>query len=244
MVATGNPHLFPKLDIPRATARTWIRRGSRKGVAAANDGPWDVAELRAELEALRAKAETYLAIASVFLVVMKVLGLKLDNQRLPDGPDKAMMLRVLGAASRHVPQRRLLRMLGLSPSRYHAWKRRSLVCQLDDESSCPRSHPTRLTATEVQAVKAVKAYVVSEEFRHLSIRALSLHAQREGKAFACSSTWRRLIRERGWMRPRTRRYPARPKIGASLSNFRGPSDLELPSPSCENPALAANGLNL
>jgi len=210
VVATGNPDLFPKLNIPRGTARTWIRRGSRKVVAAENDGTWDVAELRAEVEALRAKAETYLAIASVFLMVMKVLGLKLDNQRLPNGPDKAMMLRVLGVASRHVPQRRLLRMLGFSPSRYHAWKRRSLVCQLDDESSCPRSHPTRLTATEVQAVKN---YVVSEEFRHLSIRAMSLHAQRQGKAFACASTWRRLIRERGWLRPRTRRYPARPKVG-------------------------------
>jgi transposase InsO family protein len=210
VVATGNPHLFPKLKIPSGTARTWIRRGSRKVVAAANDGPADVGELRAELEVLRAKAEMYLAIASVFLVVMKVLGLKLDNRRLPDGPDKAMMLRVLAVASRHVPQRRLLRLLGLSPSRYHAWKRRSLVCQLDDESSCPRSHPTRLTAVEIQAVKE---YVVGEEFRHLSVRALSLHAQRKGKAFACASTWRRLIRERGWLRPRTRHYPARPKVG-------------------------------
>ena len=89
VVATGNPHLFPKLDIPRATARTWIRRGSRKVVAAANDGPADVAELRAELAELRIKAEMYLAIASVFLVVTRVLGLKLDNRRLPDGPDKA-----------------------------------------------------------------------------------------------------------------------------------------------------------
>ena len=100
VVATGNPHLFPKLNIPKATARTWIRRGSRKVVAAANDGPTDVEELRAELVELRAKAEMYLAIATVLLVVSKVVGLKLDNRRLPDGADKVRLLRVLDAASR------------------------------------------------------------------------------------------------------------------------------------------------
>jgi transposase InsO family protein len=42
---------------------------------------------------------------------------------------------------------------------------------------------------------------------------LALHAQRVGKVFAHPATWGKLIRQRGWGRPRLRLYPARPKLG-------------------------------
>lgn len=42
---------------------------------------------------------------------------------------------------------------------------------------------------------------------------LARYAQRIGKVFASASTWSKLARERGWRRPRTRLYPAKPKIG-------------------------------
>ena len=35
----------------------------------------------------------------------------------------------------------------------------------------------------------------------------------ETKVFASASIWSKLARERGWRRPRTRLYPAKPKIG-------------------------------
>jgi hypothetical protein len=47
----------------------------------------------------------------------------------------------------------------------------------------------------------------------MSIRGLALHAQRVGKVFAHPGTWGKLIRERGWRRPRLRLYPAKPKVG-------------------------------
>ncbi|MEE9384623.1 MAG: DDE-type integrase/transposase/recombinase [Nannocystaceae bacterium] len=46
----------------------------------------------------------------------------------------------------------------------------------------------------------------------ITIRDLCLYAQRLGKVFASDSTWRRLIRARGWRRPRLRVYTARPKV--------------------------------
>ena len=55
--------------------------------------------------------------------------------------------------------------------------------------------------------------VISDDYRHMTIRALALHAQRTGKVFASPSTWSRLSRERGWLRPRRRLYPAKPKEG-------------------------------
>lgn len=38
-------------------------------------------------------------------------------------------------------------------------------------------------------------------------------AQRLGRVFASATTWAKLIRERGWRRPRRRVHPSRPKIG-------------------------------
>ncbi len=127
VVATGNPHLFPTLQIPQGTARTWIRRGSRRVVAAANDTLDDVPGLHAEVAVLRAKAERYLATASVLLVVIRMFGLRFDGTRVPDGPEKAKLLRAIGMASGYAPLSRVLKLLGLSPSRYHAWKRRGLA---------------------------------------------------------------------------------------------------------------------
>ncbi len=61
----------------------------------------------------------------------------------------------------------------------------------------------------------------------MSVRALSLYAQRLGKVFVSDSTWRRLIRVRGWHRPRARVYPAKPKVGvrATKPNERWHIDL-------------------
>ncbi len=210
VVATGNVRLFPDLEIPVSTARTWLKRGSRRVVSAANDNPNDAAASHAEIARLRAKAERYLAIASVLLVVMRVLGHDLDATRVPDGAGKAKLIRAIGMASSCAPMHRLLKLIGLSPSRYHAWRRRELICELDYRSSCPRTRPLQLTFSEVEAIKD---HVLDPAFRHMSIRALCLHAQRLGKVFASDSTWRRLIRVRGWRRPCPRVYPAKPKTG-------------------------------
>jgi len=59
--------------------------------------------------------------------------------------------------------------------------------------------------------------VPDASFRHMSLRALALHAQRIGRVFAAVSTWARLVRERGWLRPRRRVYPAKPQEGIRAS---------------------------
>jgi putative transposase len=46
---------------------------------------------------------------------------------------------------------------------------------------------------------------------------LAVLAQRLGRVFASASTWSRLVRKRGWRRPRTRVYPAKVRIGLRAS---------------------------
>jgi putative transposase len=109
-----------------------------------------------------------------------------------------------------VPLRALLRFLRLSPSRFHAWRRLQHACALDDQSSCPRTSPHRLTPPEVRAIKDM---VTAVEYRHVPTGTLAVLAQRLGKVWASPSTWHRLVRQNGWRRPRLRVHPAKPKVG-------------------------------
>jgi transposase InsO family protein len=74
--------------------------------------------------------------------------------------------------------------------------------------------PKRLTATEVLAIKEM---VESPEYRHVPTGRLAILAQRLGRVFAAPTTWYRLVRERGWRRPRARVHPAKPKHGVRAS---------------------------
>ena len=46
--------------------------------------------------------------------------------------------------------------------------------------------------------------------------------ERVGKVFAAPATWARLVRERGWLRPRKRLYPDKPTEGIQAS---GPGEI-------------------
>jgi hypothetical protein len=85
----------------------------------------------------------------------------------------------------------ILRIVGVTPSRYHGWRRATEVCGLDDRPSCPRSMPVRLTCEEVATVKAM---VLDPGLRHMPLRTLSLFAQRAAKVFVSVTTWARLVR--------------------------------------------------
>ncbi len=120
------------------------------------------------------------------------------------------MLRAIDHAQGALSLRGALRVLHLSPSRYHQWRRAEQVCELDDRVSCPRSTPTRLTAAEILSMKEM---VESPEYRHVPTGRLAILAQRLGRVFAAPATWYRLVRERAWRRPRSRVHPAKPKEG-------------------------------
>jgi len=47
----------------------------------------------------------------------------------------------------------------------------------------------------------------------MSLRTLAMHAQRIGKVFASATTWAKLVRVRGWLRPRKRVHPPKPTVG-------------------------------
>ena len=215
---SGDRDLFPELEIPRSTIRSWIHRGA-PDVVWCDLAACERAELVAEMHALTQRTALLGAVVGLLIAMLRVSKVRFDYERLPEGDAKRTFLRAIERAGRVLPLNAALRIARLSPSRYHSWCRSEAGCDLDDQPSCPRVVPTRLTAREVENMREM---VESSDHRHMSLRALALHAQRAGKVIASPSTWYRLVKNAGWRRPRNRVYPAKPKIGIRA---RAPGEL-------------------
>ena len=209
---TGDIELAVRKGVPRSTARDWSRLAPSEVVT------FDVAsmseqELRKEVAQLRKRNATLLAILRLVVVLLKVCEVSLVRRRVPEGQKKRLLLRAVDRSKDTITLRTALRVLGLSKTRYHAWKREE-ECELDDASSCPQSHPHQLTAEERGVVKDM---VTSEDYRHVPTSTLAVLAQRLERVYASASTWHRLVRSYGWRRPRKRVHPAKPRLGIRAS---------------------------
>lgn len=213
IIATGNVNLFPELNIPRSTASSWIQRGL--GEVVAFDETLDAeSQFLDRVARLEHRVSMLTAVLRLVLALLHVSEFKLDVIRIPDADRKRRLLSAIERTRLTMPLSAALRVLGLSAARYHEWVGRQSNCALDDQSSCPRFKPQILTFEEVCTIGDL---VQSKQFRHMSIRGLALHAQRIGKVFAHPGTWAKLVREKGWGRPRLRLHPPKPKVGFRAS---------------------------
>ena len=206
--SSGNIKHATQLGVPRSTARGWLT-SDPVAIVSVDVFDMDILSLQAEVLALRKRVKWIVALFRLVVAVMKASDSSLDNSRLPDGSNKAMLLRAIELSLSVLPLRVTLRLLHLSPSRYHSWKNED-ECGLDDVSSCPRRSPQQLTPSEV---KTIQEMATSEDYRHVPTSRLAILAQRLGKIFASPSTWSRLVRMHKWRRPRHRVHPAKPKVG-------------------------------
>jgi len=197
---TRDLSLAERYGVPLATARSWLRRGVRPVVTCAEFDE-DTEQMAVKVARLERRIEVLVALVRLLTVLVRVAGAKLNAKRLPKGDEKLAVTSAVEKAVRAIPLRLALRALGLSSARYHAWQRAESVCELGDESSCPKSHPGRLTVEELSEMRDM---MTSGDFRHMSIRALALHAQRIGRVFASPGTWWNRARLHGWVRPRLR----------------------------------------
>lgn len=207
---TGDTAVAVRLGVPRSTAAGWARSSIRPVLTMNGSEPIAELPLRDEVARLRRRVSRLTALLRVLFAVLQAFDFRLPNRRLASGAGKQRVVRAIEGAVAAVPLRKLLRVIGLSTSRFHTWKRAGTGCALDDRQSCPKTTPQRLTVEEVRVIREM---VVSEEYRHVPTGRLAVLAQRLGRVFASATTWHRLVRENGWRRPRTRVHPAKPTVG-------------------------------
>ncbi len=210
---TEDIRLAVDAGVPSSTARGWLS-STRASVVTLDVFDAPKRELEREVLLLRRRNEILRAVLRVLVVALKVSGFSLANFRVPDGARKARFLRAVERSRDSLRLRSVLHLLRVSPARYYAWKRSEEQCDLDDHSSCPRSSPHRLTPEEISAIREL---VTSPDHRHVPTGTLSVLSQRMGKVFASATTWYRLVRVRGWRRPRQRVHPEKPKVGIRAS---------------------------
>ena len=149
---TGDLTIATDLGVPRSTASGWL--GAAPTVVVSLEvADLTEPELRQEILKLRRRVEKLAALLRLALALLHTSGFTLSGERLPDGHAKLRILRAVDRARACIPLRAILRFLRLSPSRFQAWRRRQAACALDDQSSCPRTSPHRLTRAEVQAIE-------------------------------------------------------------------------------------------
>jgi len=206
---TRNISFATCVGVPRSTAAGWLH-GQSSSTVTIDVLSMPEQALQAEVLRLRQQVEKLRAITRILFACFRALDVDLSRRRVPEGRSKVRLLRAVDRARDVLRLHRALAMIGLSASRLHAWKRAERGCDLDDHSSCPKTSPHRVTSTEVNAIREM---VTSSDYRHVPTGTLAVLAQRIGRVFASATTWRRLVRERGWRRPRLRVHPAKPQVG-------------------------------
>jgi len=119
---TGDRDLFPELEIPRSTIRSWIHRDTTD-VVSCDSVDNERAELVAEIDKLRRRTALLGTIVGLLNALLRVSNVQLDYERLPNRDDKRILLRAIERARKVLPLSAALRITRLSASRYHGWCR-------------------------------------------------------------------------------------------------------------------------
>ena len=98
----------------------------------------DAEALQRELLFLRRRVSRLLSLLHLVVVAIRVLDFSFDRVRIPEGARKQRLLRAIERTRTHLPLRDVLKLIGMSSTRYHAWLGKQ-ECGLDDLSCCPKS---------------------------------------------------------------------------------------------------------
>ncbi len=169
--STGDIEFATRIGIPRSTARGWLKASSRDVFSIDIVGK-DLNLLQEEIVKRRKQVDRLTSILRILVALIKVSGFSLAKVRLPEGKLKCSLLNAIDRSLSGLPLKHILRILNISPSRYHAWKRSS-ECDLTDFPSCPKSTPQQLTMEETQVIKEM---ATSKKFKHVPTRTLAILA--------------------------------------------------------------------
>lgn len=206
---TGDLQTAINQGVPRSTAYRWLRSATQPVVSleyfnySKEEFEFEVLKLKKQIEILR-------SILKIIILALRASDFSFTHKQIQASKKRTKLIHAIDEARELIPIRKLLKVINISAARFHSWKSKEIGCDYDNTETCPGTTPNKLTTEEVHEIRKM---ATSDEYRHVSTGTLSLLAQRLGRVFASPSTWYRLIKERGWRRPRTRIHPSKPRLG-------------------------------
>jgi hypothetical protein len=110
---SGDRNLFPELNIPGSTIRSWIQRGTTD-VASCGFTRGERGELIAEIARLRRRTVLLGAVVGLLIALLRASKVQLDYERLPEGDANRIFLRAIEQARKVLPLNAALRITRLS----------------------------------------------------------------------------------------------------------------------------------
>lgn len=97
-VKSGNPRLFPELDIPASTIRDWLRKGPAN-VITTPEFERDNHDLIAEIRNLKDQLAEAQARAQLITTTVNILGFQLQYKRVPNADIKLKIIATIKQAA-------------------------------------------------------------------------------------------------------------------------------------------------
>lgn len=116
IIAAGDPSLFPEPQIPRSTAKSWIRRGA-VDIVAIDDASYVEQQLRTRLAKLDHRVSMLVAVLRLVLALLRTSGFKSVQTRIAEADTKRRLLSAIERARKVMPLAAALRVLELSAAR-------------------------------------------------------------------------------------------------------------------------------
>jgi hypothetical protein len=128
---TGDVDLAVGLGVPRSTANGWVRHAPPE-VVSLDVFELDAARLQREVVKLRRRVQILSTVVGLLVTVARVFGEKLERRRVGDDGSRRPLIRAIERSRTVLPLRSVLRVIGLSSSRYHAWTAGEPECAAED----------------------------------------------------------------------------------------------------------------
>lgn len=191
---TKNVYLFPDLQIPRTTAQYWVKK--QRAIS-----PTNVIEIesvyRRKSEFLVEELAKEKAMRLLLETVRRLFPFDFRTKHLKNKQMRAQIISAIQDCSKYHKLAHCLDSIGLPKSSYRRWSSEIFTCS-KLRNPCERRKAAQLTDDELFAMKR---FVTSKKYAHISVSSLHLLAQRSGELFCSVESWYKYIRAFEWKRP-------------------------------------------
>jgi putative transposase len=139
------------------------------------------------------------AMRELLETVRRVFPFDFRSKHLKNKQSRVQIVAAVREAIKYHKLSHCLDAIGLSKSAYQRWSSEISFCKRTN-GLCERRKAAQLTSDEVQAMKK---FVTSKKFAHISVASLHFLAQRTGELFCSIDTWYKYVRCFEWKRPWT-----------------------------------------